>query len=142
MSTAPPQKSTTHVLLYIIIYTYLGALEQGHVWLHFSTVPKVAWLPLVLSGIITFFLSTVKTQNAKRAFRNARSERGGGCSSFWFQKPPNFFFAPCKRDPLCHIEFFNNFSKPSWTSVNSTRIKFVRGQNLFLSEKKGSGTET
>jgi hypothetical protein len=52
------------------------------------------------------------------------------------EKPPNPFFAPCKKDPLCHIEFFNNVSKSSWTSVISSTIKFVRGQNLFLSEKK------
>ena len=79
-------------------------------------------------------------QNAerkKRTFWNARSERRRGFSGFMDpEKPPNPFFAPCKKDPLCHIEFFNNVSKSSWTSVISSTIKFVRGQNLFLSEKK------
>ena len=81
-----------------------------------------------------------RTQNACSGTRVLNA--GVVYSSFWLQKPPNPFFAPCKKDPLCHIEFFNNFSKSSWTSVNSTTIKFVRGQNLFLSAKKGSGKET
>ena len=55
---------------------------------------------------------------------------------FWLQKPPNPFFPPCEKDLLCHIEVFNSFSKSSWTSVNSTTLKFVKGLNLFLSEKK------
>ena len=74
-------------------------------------------------------------------FRNARSERRGGLQWFLVSEArslPILFAAPCKKDPLCHIAFFNSFSKSSWTSVNSTTIKFVRGQNLFLSEKKGS----
>ena len=81
-----------------------------------------------------------RTQNACSGTRVPNA--GGVYSGFWLQKPPNPFFAPCKKDPLCDIEFFNKFSKSSWTSVNSTTIKFVRGQNLFLSEKKGSGKET
>ena len=52
------------------------------------------------------------------------------------------FFSPCKKDPLCHIEFFNCFSKPFLTSVNSSTLKFVQGLNFSLSEKKGSGKET
>ena len=75
-----------------------------------------------------------RTQNACSGTRVPNA--GGVYSGFWLQKPPNPFFAPCKKDPLCDIEFFNKFSKSSWTSVNSTTIKFVRGQNLFLSEKK------
>ena len=77
----------------------------------------------------------------KRRTQNARSgtrvPNAGGFQWFYgSQKPPNPFFAPCKKDPLCHIEFFNNVSKYSQTSAISTTIKFVRGQNLFLSEKK------
>ena len=95
-----------------------------------NTVLSVVWWSDCFSGK----KDKAKTQNAKRVFRNARSERRRGYSGFWLQKPPNPFFAPCKTDPLCHIEFFNFFS--SWTSVSSTTIKFVRGQNLFLLEKK------
>ena len=59
---------------------------------------------------------------------------------FWLQKPPNPFFPPCKKDLLCHIEDFNSFSKSSWTSVNSTTLKFVKGLNLFsFREKKDPG---
>ena len=75
-----------------------------------------------------------RTQNACSGTRFPNA--GGVYSGFWLQKPPNPFFAPCKKHPLCHREFFNNLSKSSWTSVNSTTIKFVRGQNFFLSEKK------
>ena len=80
-----------------------------------------------------------KKDKAKRRTQNAYSgtrvpNAGRVYSGFWLQKPPKPFFAPCKTDPLCHIEFFHLFS--SWTSVSSTTIKFVRGQNLFLLEKK------
>ena len=88
-----------------------------------------------LSAVPSEARSKRRTQNACSGTRvlNARVVY----SSFWLQKPPNPFFAPCKKDPLCHIEFFNNFSKSSWDlTVNSTTIKFVEGQNLFLSERK------
>ena len=91
-----------------------------------------------LSAVPSEARSKRRTQNACSGTRvlNARVVY----SSFWLQKPPNPFFAPCKKDPLCHIEFFNNFSKSSWDlTVNSTTIKFVEGQNLFLSEKKDPG---
>ena len=79
-------------------------------------------------------LSTVKTQNAKRVFRNARSERRGGLQWFLVSEAISLPILCCKA-------FFKSFSKSSWTSVNSTTIKCVKGQNLFLSEKKGSSKD-
>ena len=83
--------------------------------------------------------STVKTQNAKRAFQNARSERRGEVIVvFGSQKPPIIFFGPCKKDPLCHTNSFNQFSR----SVSTTELIALRwnlwevSQNLFLSVKK------
>ena len=75
---------------------------------------------------MTPHLSTVKTQSAKRVFRNARSERRGRYSGFWLHKPPNPFFCSLQKGSAVRhidIEFLNKFS-----SVNSTTIKFVRGQ--------------
>ena len=85
-----------------------------------------------LHGILTLARPKRRTQNACCGTRVPNA--GGVYSCLWLQKPPNPFLAPCKMDPLCHIEFFIFFA--SLTSVNSTTIKFVRGQNLFVSEKK------
>ena len=63
---------------------YLGVSEDG-AW------SKTAMLALPRG------LSTVKTQNSKRAFRNARSEHRGGSSGFWLQKPSNPFLFLAKR---------------------------------------------
>ena len=65
----------------------------------------------------------------------ARSERREG---LWWLLAPE-----ASQSFFCSLQLkFFNFFKSSWTSVNSTTIKFVRGQNLFPSEKKGSGKET
>ena len=116
----------TYLYVYIYIYTYLYVYIYIRIYIYMF--PYGRWAMLSLAP-------------AKRRTHNACSgtripNAGGGYNGFWLQKPPNPCFAPCKKDPLCHIEFFNLFSKSSWTSVNSTTIKFVRGQNLFLSEKK------
>ena len=96
-------------------------------------------LIIVLCVWIPPLNSTVKTQNAKRAFQNARSERRGEVIVvFGSQKPPIIFFGPCKKDPLCHTNSFNQFSR----SVSTTELIALRwnlwevSQNLFLSVKK------
>jgi hypothetical protein len=60
------------------------------------------------------WLSTTKTQNAKRTFWNACSERKGVFSGFMDPRSVRILFvAPCKKDPLCHIVFFRKCSKSS-----------------------------
>ena len=72
-----------------------------------------------------------RTQNACSGTRVPNA--GGVYGGVWLQKPPNPFFCSLQ------LKFFN-FFKSSWTSVNSTTIKFVRGQNLFFfREKKDPG---
>ena len=67
-----------------------------------------------------------RTQNACSGTRVPNA--GGVYGGFWLQASKSFFCS-------LQLKFFN-FFKSSWTSVNSTTIKFVRGQNLFPSEKK------
>ena len=59
----------------------------------------------------TQILSTTKMQNAKRTFWNARSERRGVLVALWIPEASQSFFCSLQKDPLCHIEFFNNVSK-------------------------------
>ena len=98
---------------YMYCYISLAPVEEKSMQTEHPFVPGKAAVGLV-EGC---FLSTTKTQNAKRTFWNARSKRRGGFSGFMMfygsQKPPNPFFAPCKKDSLCYMEFFNNVSKSS-----------------------------
>ena len=81
-----------------------------------------------------FNLSTAKTQNAKRVLRNACSERRRGLYLSLAPEAAQSFFGSLQNGSAVSHRVFHFFA--SLTSVNSTTIKFVRGQNLFVSEKK------
>ena len=74
-----------------------------------------------------------KTRVAERAFRTQR----GGYSGFWLPEASHNLFCSLQEGSAVSHNFFNPFFKVGiHDGVNSTTMKFVRRQNLFLSVRK------